>query len=276
MLVFIFFMLLVSLIGYRVVAVQVVRSSEFTRSAVDERMQENIVPARRGEIFDSHGVRLATNVPASRISVIVDQIPDFNALAQQLSPLIGRAPSDIVDALAQPGAEWVVLARHLTPEVSDQIAAMKIPGIVLDPEPSRVYPYGDFLSQVLGFTNYDMQGNYGIEGQYDGMLGGEPGKLVGERDGSGNVIAVTQSTWDPPVDGSDVTLTINSAVQEAIEKILADTVDKQNAKGGTIIVQDPDTGAIIGMASSPGYDPNNFNDVQDASTFLNPAISAIY
>lgn len=273
---FLIFVVFVALIGYRVIAVQVVRSGEFSRWAVAERMQENVVPARRGEIFDARGVRLATNVPANRVSAIVDQIEDPALAAQQLAPLIGRPPADIQAALAEPGVEWVVLARQLDPEVSQRIELLRLPGIVLDPEPSRVYPFGDFASQVLGFTNYELQGNYGVEGQYDDVLGGVPGRLVGERDGAGNVIAVTQSTWDAPVDGSDVTLTIDSAVQQAIEEVLAQVVEEQDALGGTIIVQDPKTGAILGMASLPSYDPNDFVDVDDPSTYLNPAISAVY
>lgn len=276
MVLFSVFILLMALIGYRVVAVQVVRSSEFSRWAVAERMQQDIVPARRGEIYDSHGVRLATNMPAARVSAIVDQIPDRALAAQQLAPLIGRTPADVLDALNQKDIEWVVLARNLSPEDGDKVRALNLPGIVLDAEPSRVYPFGDFAGQLLGFTNNAMAGNYGIEGQYDSLLGGTPGKLIGERDGQGNVIALTQSTWDPPVDGSDVTLTIDSAVQEAIEVILRQTIKEQRAIGGTIIVQDPNTGAILGMASAPSFDPNAFVDVKNASIFLNPAISAVY
>jgi cell division protein FtsI (penicillin-binding protein 3) len=270
------FFLLASLIGYRVVAVQVVRSDDLSRWAVAERMQENIVPARRGEIFDARGVRLATNVPANRVSAILDQVEDKRAVAVALAPLIGRSEGDIYEALTQPDLEWVLLARRLSPEASAQIEAMGLKGIVLDPEPSRIYPFGDFASQVLGFTNYDLQGNYGVEGEYDDLLDGVPGKLVGERDGAGNVIALSQSVWDPPVDGADIVLTLDSAVQAAVEQILEETIAAQDAQGGTIIVQDSRTGAIVAMASRGSYDPNYFTEVEDASLFLNPAVSAVY
>ena len=201
---FCIFVLFVGLIGYRVVSVQVVRSGEFSRWAVAERMQENVVPARRGEIFDARGVRLATNVPANRVSAILDQIVDKHAAAEQLAPLIERPAAEIEDALNQTDLEWVLLARQLSPEASDQIAALNIDGIVLDPEPSRIYPFGAFGSHLLGFTNDDLQGNYGVEGYYNDLLDGTPGKLVGERDALGNVIGLTQSTWDSPVDGADL------------------------------------------------------------------------
>lgn len=272
---FLVFFLFVSLIGYRIVAVQVVRSGDLSRWAVAERMQENVVPARRGEIFDARGIRLATNVPANRVSAIIDQVSDRHAVAVQLAPLIGRSEQDIVDALSQE-LEWVLLARHLSPEVSAQIEALALPGIALDPEPSRTYPMDSLAAHVLGFTNYDLEGSYGVEGQYDDILGGTPGKVVGERDGAGNVIGLSQSVWDAPVDGADVTLTIDTAVQRAIEEILDDTIAEQQALGGTILVQDSNTGAIIAMASRSTYDPNAFAEVDDATTFLNPSISAVY
>jgi cell division protein FtsI/penicillin-binding protein 2 len=149
---FFIFVLFVGLIGYRVVSVQVVRSNEFSSWARAERMQEDIVPARRGEIFDTRGVRLATNVPANRVSAILDHVVDKHAAAEQLAPIIGRSPVEIEDALNQPDLEWVLLARHLSPEASAQIEALGIDGIVLDPEPSRIYPFGAFASHLLGVT----------------------------------------------------------------------------------------------------------------------------
>jgi len=273
---FAIFILFIGLIGYRVISVQVVRSKNLSSYAIAERMQENVVPARRGEIVDARGVRLATNVPANRISAILDQVPDKHAAAVALSPLIGRSIVDIEQALNEPDLEWVLLARRLSPEASQQIETLVIPGIVLDPEPSRIYPFGQFASHVLGFTNYDMQGNYGLEGGYDDLLGGTPGKMVGERDGLGNVIGLSPSTWDAPVDGADIVLTLDSAVQRSIELILDATIKEQSAQGGTIIVQDSNTGAILGMANRKTFDPNAFTQVTDASTFLNPAISSIY
>lgn len=270
------FLLLFALILFRVFTIQVVRSEEFGEQAVAERLQENTVPARRGDILDSNGVRLATNVPADRISAIVSQIEDKRAVAEQLAPYIGRTADEIEAALSEPGLEWVLLARRLSPESSATIEAMDIEGIVLDPEPRRVYPAGSFAAHVLGFANYDHEGSYGVEGWYDDIVGGEPGRVVGERDGTGNVIALSENNWDPPVDGSDIVLTIDSAVQRIVETVLSETIREHDAAGGTIIVQDPKTGAILGMASWPTFDPNSFDRVNDIGVFANPAVSSVY
>lgn len=270
------FVLLFGYIVVEVFRIQVVHSREIGEMAVAERYRESDVPARRGDILDANGVRLATNVPAGRISAIISLIEDKHLVATQLSPLVGRSVEDIEAALNEPGLEWVLLARRLSPEATAQIEELDIEGIVIDFEPRRAYPSNDFLSHVLGFANYDHEGNYGIEGWYDEVVGGEPGRIVGERDGLGNVISLSQSTWDAPVDGSDLVLTIDSAVQKIIEEVLAETIAGQDAAGGTIIVQDPNTGAILGMASWPTFDPNEFDEEDDISVFTNPAVSAIY
>ncbi|HUZ00018.1 MAG TPA: penicillin-binding protein 2 [Thermomicrobiaceae bacterium] len=263
-------------ITWRVVSFQVVSRQALAQEAVAFRYREDVVPAQRGTIYDSRGRPLATNVPANRVSVIVNQVKAPHATALALAPLIGRGADDIESAITQPGKEWVVLQRRLTQEASDRITAMKLPGVVLDPEPRRVYPMGDFASQDLGFVNYDYVGSYGVEGAYNTVVGGVAGKLVGERDTSGNVIALAQSSLNPPQDGADLVLTVDSAVQRIVEQALDQALASQQASSGTIIVENPQTGEILAMASRPSFDPNNFQDVTDASLFNNPGISGTY
>jgi cell division protein FtsI (penicillin-binding protein 3) len=276
LLLFLAFFLFSLAIGYRVFSFQVVQGVDLSEQAQMFRYREDIVPSERGDILDARGRRLATNVPADRVSVIVHRIDDPLAVAQALSPIVERSVDEIYAAITQSGKEWVVVARRLTPEASQQIAALNLPGLVLDPEPRRVYPMGEFAAQILGFVNYDYIGSYGVEGAYNDLIGGEPGHLVGERDGLGYVIALGSSVWDPPEDGSDIVLTIDSAVQRMIEDVLDETIAEQRAAGGTIIVQDPRTGAILGMASRPTFDPNHFTEVEDFALFNNPAIAANY
>ncbi|MDW7982053.1 MAG: penicillin-binding protein 2 [Thermomicrobium sp.] len=270
------FVLLSSAVGYRVVSFAVLQGPVLAQRAEAFRYREDIVPAHRGDILDRRGRVLATDIPADRVSAIVREVRDPQRTAQLLAPLIGRPMEDILAALTQPGREWVVLQRQLDPTVSAQIRALELPGIVLDPEPKRAYPMGDFASQVLGFVNWEYRGAYGIEAQYDDVVGGVPGQLVGERDLAGNVIAVGQSSWNPPKDGATLVLTIDSAVQYIAESVLDRTIREQRASGGTIIVMDVRTGAIVALANRPSFDPNRFTQVDDPSLFANPAVSATY
>ncbi|MBX6341639.1 MAG: penicillin-binding protein 2, partial [Thermomicrobiaceae bacterium] len=273
---FVAFVVFCVAIGYRVVSFQVVRSQDLSQLAVDYRYREDVVPARRGDILDARGRPLATNVPADKVSAITKEVKDPKRTAELLAPIIGVSAQDIEARITDPKLEWVDLARHLTPEASQKITALDLPGIVLTPESRRVYPMGDFASQVLGFVNDEYVGSYGVEGAYDKVLGGTPGKLIGERDEAGNVIALAKSAWDPPVDGADLVLSIDSAVQRIVEQTLDQTIKEQHATGGTIIVQNPKTGEILAMASRPSFDPNGFAQVTDASRFVNPAVSLTY
>jgi cell division protein FtsI/penicillin-binding protein 2 len=263
-------------VGYRVFSFQVMQGPALAQRAEEFRYREDLVPAHRGDILDARGRLLATDVPADRVSAIIQEVEDPRRTAQLLAPLIGRSEEDIFAALTQPGKEWVVLQRRLSPEASQRIRELNLPGIVLDPEPRRVYPMGGFAAQVIGFVNWEYAGAYGIEAAYDDVVGGVPGQLIGERDAAGNVIALGHSVWNPPRDGATLVLTIDSAVQRVAEQALAEAVREQEAAGGTIIVQDPKTGAILAMASLPSFDPNHFEDVDDPTLFGNPAVSAGY
>jgi cell division protein FtsI (penicillin-binding protein 3) len=270
------FILFSMAVGYRVFSFQIVHGLDLTEQAQSFRFREDVVPAERGDILDRRGRKLATNVPADRVSVIVHQLEDPAETARQLAQIINRNEIDIYEAITYPDREWVVLQRRLSPEASQQIESLDKDGIVLDPEPRRIYPMGNFASQVLGFVNFDYEGSYGVEGAYHELIAGEPGHLIGERDGAGNVIALGHSTWDPAEDGADLVLSIDSSVQRIVEEVLREAIEDMDAAGGTIIVQNPQTGAILGMASQPGYDPNEFNQIEEIELFGNPAISSIY
>ncbi|MDI3339183.1 MAG: penicillin-binding protein 2 [Sphaerobacter sp.] len=275
-LLFAVFLIFTLAISYRVVSFQVVRGHQLAEEARAIRYREEAVPAQRGEILDARGRPLATNVPVDRVVAIRDKIEDPRRTAELLAPILGRSADSIYAQLTDPDLEWVWLQRHLSPEASEQIRKLDLDGILLTPEPRRIYPMGDFASHVLGFVNYDYVGSYGVEGAYNDTLGGEPGKLIGERDAAGNVIALSRSTLDPPVDGANVVLTIDSAVQRVAEQALDEAIAAQGATGGTVIVQNAKTGAILAMASRPTYNPNEFERVTDPALFTNPAISATY
>lgn len=273
---FIGFGFLMLAIVVQVIVVQIVRSEELGAQAVSERLAVDEVPARRGQILDRNGVPLATNKPSARVWGVLDNIDDPASVAAALAPHLQQPPEQILERLSTPDVEWVLLAQYIEPEAVSAINELSLEGVVLEDLAGRTYPNGSFASQILGFTNYDGEGSYGLEGYYDETLAGTPGRLVGERDGAGNLIAVSPSSWESPIDGSDLILTIDSGVQRIVEEVLAETVRDQRAAGGTIIVQDPNTGAILGMANLPTFDPNHFDEIDDISVFVNPAISSVY
>lgn len=146
-------------------------------------------------------------------------------------------------------------------------------GIFFIREFERVYPEGALMGQLLGFVDNKGEGRYGFEGQFDNELRGYTGRVRLQQDSKGNVLGETGSLTGQ--DGTNYELTIDRNIQAFLEQSLAEEVTKDEAKGGSIIVIDPQTGAISGMASTPTYDPSNYRQVakDDISLFDNPAIS---
>ena len=281
---FVFFM---GSIGVRLVTFQVLRGAALGQEAIDERTGDRAVPARRGTITDRNGMVLASTIPADRLEVDLTQLTpeEDSGLALALAGPLGMNANDIASRFRETRADegtWVVLKRRLTPVQSEQVRALKVSCmegqshcLYLTPEPQRVYPNGDFASQLLGFANWELQGTYGVEQAYNGEIGGTPGRVRAEYDVAGNVIAIGQHELEMPVDGLDVTLTIDNSVQRLAEQQLEQVIREQSAAGGTVIVMDVQTGAILALANRPSFDPNTFQQF-GVDVYNNPAVSSLY
>lgn len=142
----------------------------------------------------------------------------------------------------------------------------------------RYYPEANTGSHVLGFVNYDGVGNYGLEGYYNEYLKGEAGYLKAEKSGGvkDSVIIVNDREYEKPKNGADLVLTIDRSVEFYVCKKLAESHDRYKFDRGTIIVVEPQSGAIIAMCSYPDFDPNNYTETEDQKIFTNPAISYQY
>ncbi|MCA1724216.1 MAG: penicillin-binding protein 2, partial [Thermomicrobia bacterium] len=275
------FTLVTSAIGWRLVSFQVVGSERLQSQGRDFRIQEQTLLPRRGLIRDRGGLVLATNIPSTDIYVTPKKLTDRDrvGLAQELSAIL-TIPLDTVYAhVNNTNVEWSLVARQLDDATVTAVKARfppkDHPEIIYQEVPKRTYPNGPFLSPLLGFTNASGAGVYGVEGRYNDLVGGEPGTLVAETDVARQPLAFGQQQYRAPVEGADLSLTIDAAIQRMAEDELARTVSDQGAAGGTILVMDPNTGAILASASAPSYDPNTYNRA-DPQSYLNPAVSATY
>ena len=153
--------------------------------------------------------------------------------------------------------------------------------VTLDPQPLRRYPAtgpdgkSTLAGSVLGYSDYENAGHYGVEEYYNQQLAGVPGWIDAERDASGRPLVLEQPLMEPAVDGSDVTLTIDSAVQYLAERELLRSLEEFRAESGYIVVQDPNTGGILAMANYPGFDANSFNTETNYERFKNPMVNGV-
>lgn len=162
-----------------------------------------------------------------------------------------------------------------------QLQAYDLEGISWVKERSRFYPEQSVGSQVIGFVGHTnennlLKGYYGIEGNYNTVLSGEPGYIRSELDGAGRWIAVAGKEFQEAHDGSDVVLTIDKAVQYYACEQLFYGVNNFGADGGSVIAMDPQTGAIMAMCSYPDFNPNEYNKVRDVNVFNNAALLDAY
>ncbi|MBU4347542.1 penicillin-binding protein 2 [Patescibacteria group bacterium] len=156
---------------------------------------------------------------------------------------------------------------------------LKISGIAFVMESQRFYPEGRVGSHMLGFVGYagdEKRGLYGLEGFFDNELYGEMGSIRGERAAGGDMIIINDRQYNKPRNGSDLLLTVNRTIQFTACKKLNEAVLKHGADGGSVIIMNPKTGAILAMCSYPDYDPNNYEKEESAAVYNNPAIFAQY
>ena len=253
-----------------------------------EQLRAFTEDAGRGVIYDANGRVLAVSVTEDTVIADPDVMRSVGALqsdATKLSSLLGLPESLVYGELNRPGAyvrladgsgATLRLALDRGAAIGDQIARGNLPGVALIPEAYREYPGGALAAQVLGFVSAgDGKGQYGVEQAYQSALAGTPGILYTAVDANGDPLASGVRRETAAVPGANVTLTLDANVQYWAEQGLAQTVTQTGARGGTVIVMDPATGAIVAMASLPSFDPNAYGQSPLAS-FANPAVSDVY
>src|SRR5688500_6676465 len=267
----------------RLVYWQVAEAVRLRSTIVKQHELDLIVPARRGSIYDGNHDLLAGTVSVDFVYAHPPQVRRPDEAASLLAPVLGVTPAELLPALSDKSRQYVRLlgGRKVSPEVSRKVAELRIPGIFLEPTTQRTYPGGQIAAHMLGFVDHEGVGWYGLEGQYGGNtggpVGGTPGRLRAERDTAGNEIGFAERHWQPPVDGMDLVLTIDRTIQYIAERELERAIAQHHASGGTVIVMDPKTGAVLAMASRPGFDPNKFDEFAgQVDLFANPAISLLY
>jgi cell division protein FtsI (penicillin-binding protein 3) len=253
------FALVFGLTLMRAVWLQGVRAASLSRMAAKQHRQTVTVPAERGTIFDRTGVQLALGEHATTVYADPLQIRDPTAVAPVVARILRLDPKDVYEKLSDRTHGFVYVQRKADPARAARLAKRELTGIGFYPEERRFYPQGSIAAQVLGYAGVDNRGLAGLELTLDKPLAGRPGRETLVRDPFGHVLdAVTSTT---AVDGSDVYLTIDHAIQAQAESVLRDTVRKWHAKNATAVVLDPQTGAVLAMAVAPTYDANNFAGV---------------
>jgi cell division protein FtsI/penicillin-binding protein 2 len=268
------------LIG-RLAYLQVVQHDQYTLEAQMYHDWERVIPANRGSILDRLGNPLATSLETFNVLVDRKVWSDGDTgqrSANTLGRILGRNPAEILSAAGTEQTGAAVIALGLAYEQGRAVIREGIPGVVVEPSTRRIYPEGNIAAPVLGFTGRDGHGLAGLELDLDDLLKGEAGRLRYERDSLGNPIAFGYRQESAPDPGADVVLTLDRTIQRMAERELDDAIKRTGATGGTVIVQEPATGAILAMVSRPSFDLSRL-DLSDPSKMdlsRNRAVTDLY
>lgn len=248
---------------------QVFRGEDLSQAALNQSLRSTTLSATRGTIYDATGKVLAQSASVWTVVLEPAYFKDYEdpeavrrTVAQGLSQILDMDEEEVYEK-TQGNSYFVYLKRRVETDIRDEINEFlennKISaGVRLIEDYKRYYPYGTVASTVLGFTGTDGQGLEGLEMQYDTELRGTAGRLISSQNALGTDMPFEYEQYVEAENGYDLVLTIDETVQSVLEKYLAEGVEQFKVKNGAVaIMMDVDTGAILGMATTPTYDPND-------------------
>ena len=248
----IFFVLII-----RLFVIQIIQSNWLTSKAASQWTRDLPINAKRGNITDINGANLAESYSSYDVYVRASMVTEPVKVAKLLSQVIGLDYEDTFKKVTNTTVSESLIKLQLDDVSAKKIIDANLSGIMLSENNKRYYPYGDLLTQVLGFTTIDNVGQSGIELYAEKYLKGVKGYALEESDVNGVKIDNTLSTFVPPIDGCNVKLTIDVNIQQIVENALKVLCEEQKPKTATAIVMNPNTGEIVAMSSKPSFDLNN-------------------
>ena len=265
--------IMMGLIG-RLLYLQFYKSTWLSENAIDQRIREIPVEAKRGIIYDRNGRELAVSVSTESVYAIPAEIRNPEETAARLAAILALDESTLTNKLKKRQAfTWI--KRKIEPEIGRQVKLLNLPGIGLTQENRRYYPHDNLASHVLGFNGIDSQGLDGVEMTFDSYLKGRSGSIVIEYDARGQEIPNASHRFVSPIEGHNIYLTLDLVIQQIVERELDRVMKETQAKAVTIIAIDPRDGGILALANRPDYNPNKFSDFSP-KLWRNIAISNVY
>ena len=255
------FLGLLTFAAVRAAYVGTIKAPGLQRAANSQQVATVTIPARRGTITDRHGIELAVSEPADDIAANPMLIKDPVGVANRIAPLIGVPAKDLLDKLADRKRGFVYLQRLVPSGRARRVEKLEIEGIDLIPSAQRIYPQKFLASQLLGTVGIDGQGLGGLEYSEDRTLRGRSGERRIVQDALGQPISLRDERAMRA--GKNISLTLDAAIQDRAEKVLAEVGAAFSPKGATALVMDPRTGELLAVANWPRIDANEVGAAPD-------------
>ncbi|HWJ80070.1 MAG TPA: stage V sporulation protein D [Niallia sp.] len=250
------------IIDVRLAYVQFFLGDELTTKAKNLWSRQIAFEPQRGEIVDRNGVALATNISAPTVYIVPRQLKDPVNTAEKLAGVLEADKKSIYTQITQKEMSVRLKeGRKITHEKAKKVRALDIDGVYIGEDSKRSYPFGNYLSHVLGFTGIDNQGLIGLELEYDEELKGTKGSVQYYSDAKGQRMNDMADDYEAPQDGNNLMLTIDSNVQTIVERELDIAEQTYNPESIIAIAMNPKTGEILAMSSRPGFEPTDYQNV---------------
>ena len=271
----------------RIATLTIHDAAALTQRGVAQWTKAGTVTARRGSIIDRNERILALSATAYTVTADPRLVTDIGAFLDALSPVLPLDREAATKKLSDNTKGSVILKRQVDRETVDLLRTLKneapekacLSALSFDEDVSRWYPHGALLSQVLGLTTIDSEGQSGLESQYESVLAGMEGSYLRQVDARNRVLAGTEGWYIPSRQGSSIKLTIDATIQEITEKAMRECLEVNSAESVTCIVSDVRTGGILALCIKPDYDPNEppRSDVSALTELMRiTAISDVY
>lgn len=271
------FLLVAAIFVFRAFYLQVIRQDYYHKLALSNQLKQYEIPAERGviEAHDGdHVVPIVLNQKLYTLFADPKYIKDAPQTATKIAAITGGNASDY-EKLMKADTRYSILAKKLTKDQKATIDKLEIKGIGTREASYRTYPQGTLAAQLLGFVNEDGDGRYGLEQALNKELKGQPGELKAITDARGiPLVANKDNIVKSAVPGKRLVLTIDIAMQKQLEDALKKGLDRAKSKSGDAVIMDPNTGAILAMASYPTYNPAEYYKVANGNDFTSGAVSS--
>ncbi len=255
----------------RLYYLQVVEYVDWLARAQKQQQRTVEIAPQRGTIFDRQMHPLAMSLSVDSVYAVPALIPNPEIVARLIGPVVGLSPNELLGRFkAFRSFSWV--KRKVSNEEAERVRELNLKGIYFQKEMKRFYPKGELASHVLGAVGLDDNGLAGLEYAMDDAIQGRASRVLVAYDARGQSFRSAEREGRP---GKNVVLTLDENVQYIVEKALAQAVRQWHAGWGTAIIQDPNTGEILAMASEPAFDPNEFSKSKP-NTRINRAVGLVY
>ena len=222
----------------------------------------------RGAILDAHGKPLAVTVAVDSVFAIPSDVENPKRAAALLAPLLALPARELERRLGSVEKDFVWLARHVSEETAAAVSRARLPGVKLWKESARRYPEGSLAASLLGYVGTDNVGLAGVEHRYDSIIRGQPVRITLLRDAVQRGYATRQprrftdrEEASAGTEGSSLVLTLDAAIQHVAEREAEKVRRERDAKSASVVVLDPKSGAVLALATTPGFDPNRYGEV---------------